>query len=493
MKKFLLTLLGLLIIAVGSIWWMLFTKNGNEVLKPRIETYLNQKLPVAVHLERFQISPVDIKLAIGKSSLDLHGAFHPFSQSFDIAYDVVIEDLSTLKALHGQHIRGPLNAKGTIKGNIDKFSVAGTTDLAKSKSNYTIVVADLHPKSAELLIKEASLKELQYMFYQPIRTFGLLNVQAKMKDLDPKNLTGNVVAHITKGRINDKQIAKEFGIKGAKINYILDANTALKQSVATTDAMLKSSIANLNVQKSTYDIKKNILTVPYHLAIPDLSRLYFLTSQRMQGHVEVDGRIEKAKELKVTAHSKILHGTLEALLAGNTLDAKAKGIDVVALTDMLYYPKIFDSKMDANLSYNIAAQKGTLDALATDGRILPNKMTFLLQQMAKFDITKEIYKTTKLHSGIDGKKIISNLDMQSRLTHITAEKALVDLQKELVDAKLRIEIKNRPVYVKLTGNLKSPKVKVDAKELLKSEVKRQLQKKLEKKAPKELQNILKLF
>ena len=493
MKKILVAILAVVFVIIGVGWWLLFTKSGNDFLKPKIESYLNQKLPVSVQLRQFRISPVNIEIKMGDSIVDLHGKFHILSQNFDIAYDIAIKDLATLKPLHGQHIRGPLNTKGSAKGNLKSFIVEGTTDIAKSASRYKVTLNDLNPSSADILIKNASLQMLQYMVYQPIRTTGLLNVKANMANLDPENLTGKVTASISKGRINETQIANEFGIKGAKVSYTLDADTVLKRSVATTDATLKSSVAKLDVQKAVYDINKNTLTMPYSLLVPELSKLYFLTNTRMRGQVEVQGKVEKANKLKVTAHSNILHGTLDAQLFGNDLNAKAKGIDVVALTDMLYYPRIFDSKMVATLSYNLATQKGSLEALAADGRILPNKMTFLLRQMAKFDITKEIYKTTKLHSDINGKRIVSDLDMVSRLTHITANRAMVDLQKELVDAKLRIEIKDRPVYVKLSGNLKSPKVKIDAKELLKSEVKKQLQKRLEKKAPKQLQQILKLF
>ncbi|BAF69625.1 hypothetical protein [Nitratiruptor sp. SB155-2] len=493
MKKIGLFLIVSILIGLVGIYGLLFTKSGNQVLKPEIESYLNQKLPVKVALRKFQIAPMDIVLEIGKSIAVVHGDLNPLQRRFDLTYNIKIDDLAALEPLHRQKLRGPLNTKGRIKGTLDQFTIKGISDIAKSGTEYTVVVKELNPESLTATIKNADLAQLQYMVYQPVRTYGFLNSDIKLDSLNVKNLKGSIVSQILHGKVNEKEIEKEFGIKKATINYRIDQKSILDGQKITTKMSFDSTIATANLENVVYNLKNNTLTIPYVVDIPNLSKLYFLTNRRMRGKITVTGKVQKAKDLVVTAHSQTLGGTVDAVLKNSDLHAKLKNIEVTALTYMLYYPKIFDSSMEADLKYNISTQKGTLVAKAYDGRILPNKMTFLLQQMANFDITREVYKVTALHSIIDKKKILSNLDMESRLTHISSKDALVDLQKEYVNAKLKVEIKKRPVFVKIKGSLKSPKVSVDAKALLKDQVKQKLQKKLKNKIPAEAEKLLNLF
>jgi hypothetical protein len=252
-------------------------------------------------------------------------------------------------------------------------------------------------------------------------------------------------------------------------------------------------VANLVTKGAKFDLKNGVLDSKYTLIISDLNKLYFATKQKMRGSLKVEGAVKKAKNLIVTANSNTLGGKVNIKMVDEDLKAALKGIKVVELTDMLYYPKVFDSIMDANLDYNLASKKGKLLAKAFDGKILPNQMTFLLNQMAKFDITREIYKETVLKSDINDKVIISNLDMKSRLTHITSKNALTDLNKNYIDAKLQIDIKGKPLYVKIKGKIDSPKVSLDAKSLLKDRAKKEIEKRLKDKAGDKIKGILNLF
>ncbi|BCD59814.1 MULTISPECIES: hypothetical protein [unclassified Nitratiruptor] len=493
MKKVVLVLLVLLVVVGGGIYWLLFTKSGNRFLQPKVENYLNQKLPVQVVLQKFQIAPMDIVVQIGKSSIIAKGNVNPFQRSFDIKYKIKIVDLAALQPLHHQKIRGALNTSGTVQGNIDNFMIKGKSDIAKSATNYQITIKELEPKALQAVIQHADLAKLQYMVYQPVRTYGKLTSDIKLESLESDNLKGVIVSHISQGRVNEQAIEKEFGIKNAKIVYSIDQKSVLQGQTIVSDILFDSNIATAKMDSIIYNVKEDSLTIPYIVNIPNLSKLYFVTNQKMRGKIKVTGKVQKAKDFIVTAHSKTLGGRVDAVLKNTKLDVKLKNIQVTALTYMLYYPKVFDSVMEADVHYDIAAQKGKLLAQAYDGRILPNQMTFLLQQIAKFDITREVYKVTTIKSDINKKRIISNLDMQSRLTHISSKNALVDLEKEFVDAKLRVEIKKKPVFVTIKGKLKSPKVSIDAKALLKEQVKQKLEKRLKNKIPIGAKSLLNLF
>ncbi len=671
MKKVLIALLVLVLVLFGGISWLLFSQSGNNTIKNYLEARLNKELPIPVKITSFRISPMQIKVLLGKDSLiDVHGAFDVWKQAMNLQYNIDIKDLASLKPLTKQDLRGPLATHGTIKGNKEKLLIDGVTDVAASKSDYHVVLEDFSPKSVNANVAGAKLAKLLYMVKQPhladgdiyakVRLTDLehptgtidavaknghtdaktlyklyqipkgnitftLTAQSKLhnadtlsnvhlvsnvaeakvqnakfntetgaldvhynikvadlaklkfltkqqfnghvatqgrakgdlkllhidgssdlagskttyhvtlKDFSPQGvqatvaaaklgtllymlnqphyadgiidanvkiaslspLNGRVTAKVRNGRTDAKVLKKQFGLDSARITFTLDDATSITKGVAISDIALLSSVANLHSKGARFDINKAALDAKYRLDIPDLGKLYFATKQKMRGKLSVTGEAKMDKGLTFTAHSDTLGGKVDAKLVNNNFNADVTGIEVVQLTHMLYYPKVFDSKMNAKLRYNVATKKGTLDANAINGRILPNQMTFLLAQMARFDITREIYKNTTLHSDIDNKKIYSDLDMQSRLTHITSKRAFMDLERNLIDAKLRIDIKNKPIYVKLKGNIRSPKVSLDAKGLLKEKVKEKLQKKLgnklKNKLPNQVKGLLNLF
>ncbi len=667
MKKLFIALLLLVVIVIGAIGGLLFTKPGNNLLKPYIQSALDEKLPVKAKVENFQIVPLNIVIKLAKDSLvELKGDLSPFSGSFDIDYLVKIERLEDLKPLLPTPLRGALHTKGKVKGEVKDFEVKGSSDIAKSDTNYYVKVENLNPSMVDAKVKEARLEDLLYMVYQPRFVKGALNADAKLTDLNPDSLKGDVLAvvkgaevdrgvmkksfgidlpkttidsttkaHLSgnmvkldsktvsnllkanllgdidtkklytdlkyevdikrlellkpltkadirgafytkgsvkgnrkktlvsglsnlagsktdytvvlndyapssvnaringakiekllymlyqpqyaKGRIdstielndvkrlsgkvvskisgvtNPKVLKKEFDFEKALIKFTADQETRLKKGVTKTDLFVNSNVAKFTTKDALFDINSGKFDSKYELFIPDLNRLYFATKQKMRGKLKVTGVAKKEKDLVLTAHSDTLGGTFDAKVVNDDLKADLKNIKVVELTNMLYYPKVFDSVMNADLKYNLATKKGKLNANALNGRILPNQMTFLLKQMANFDITKEIYKKTTLTSDINDKKILSDLDMKSRLTHITSKRALLDMERNIVDAKLRIDIKGKPLYVKIKGNIQNPKVSLDAKALLQNRAKKELQKRLKGKAAEKVKGLLNMF
>ena len=440
---------------------------------------------------------LDSKTRSNLLSLDLKGSIKPEPLYTDIAYTLKITKLELLKPITKADIRGSFNTHGRIKGSKKEMIIGGFSDVASSATNYRLVMKDFTPKSLVAKIEHMRLSKLLYMIKQPIYADGFIKSDIKLSSLDPKNLHGTIVSSISKGRTKAVVLKKEFNLNGADITFRIDQKTSLNKTLAVSDIIANTSVANLKIKAATFDLNKATLEAPYTLYIPDLNRLYFLTNRHMKGNLRITGTVKKEKDLIITAHSDTLGGKFDAKLLNDDLDVKVRGIEFTKLTDMLLYDRIFASSLNADLRYNIVTKKGKLQATALNGRILPNKMSFLLSQMAKFDITKEVYKKTTLTSDINDKIIVSDLDMISRLTHISTKRAKVDLGSNTLYAKLRVEIQGRPVYVKLKGKLDSPNITIDAGSIVKERAKKVIEKKLKKqlgdKVPDVAKNILKLF
>ncbi|WP_281951269.1 hypothetical protein [Nitrosophilus kaiyonis] len=411
----------------------------------------------------------------------------------DIKYFVLIKELAMLKPIINFDLRGPLKTEGVVKGDKNLLTINGKSNIALSKTDYKVILKDFKPKSADSNIKNAKLSKILYMLNMPVYADADIDMKANFKNLDIKNIDGDILTTIKNGVTYPKVLYKEFNLTNAYIKFKAFEKTVIKNSVAKSKANINSSVAKADIKNAIYDIKNSKLNFDFTLYIPNLDKLYFATKKHLRGDLKVVGDIKKDKDLIINAHSDTLGGRVDFKLVNENITKTIRGIKVTSLTDMLIYPRVFDSTMDADIKYNLKTKKGQMNAKLLKGRILPNQMTFLLNQMAKFDITKEIYEVTTIDSKIDNMVIISDLDMESRLTHISSKKALLDMNKNRVDAKLKIDIKNRPVFVKIRGDINKPKISIDASSILKEKIEKKLEKKIPKQFQEPLKQILKMF
>jgi len=402
----------------------------------------------------------------------------------DTDYKINIKNLSFLTPIINQKIRGKFKTDGKIKGNINNLLLKGVAYLANGQLFYK---SNINKKHLTYNLKNIKIQKLLYMLYQPIYSYGIINSKG---DISFNKTINGDISLVAKGKTSKKVLYKEFNLTNALINYKLLSNVKIKNSVFYLDNKLNTDIAKFTMPNGKYNLNTGVFESPYKLNIPDLDKLYFVTNKHLKGKITLTGNIKKDKNLLVTGISHVLGGKVDFKLLNNDFNLSADDLSVVKLMDMLMYPKIFDSKGNIILKYNLLNEKGKLKVILVDGHFLPNKLSFLINSLAHFDLTKEIYKKTEINSTINDKKIVSDLDMQSRLTHITSKDALVDLEKEYINALLDIEILHKPIFVKIKGNLYSPKISVDLKKYFNKKLKNKIKKEIEKKIPAKL---LKMF
>jgi hypothetical protein len=105
-------------------------------------------------------------------------------------------------------------------------------------------------------------------------------------------------------------------------------------------------------------------------------------------------------------------------------------------------------------------------------------MTFMLQQMANFDITREVYERTTLDTRIDDKVLRSDLHMKSKLTELDSKNGLIDLARQYIDTTINVKIRKMFLPGVIKGKLTDPNIKIDAKDLMKAKAKDELEKRL---------------
>ena len=481
--KYIVSILVLLLLLIGAAYGVLFTAPGNNFLKPIIETKIAAQVPLPTKLETFVLRPdrFEVALLIGQDThIATKGTMNLMAQSVDATYDVNIKELANLQKLIGQKLNGPFKTNGTVKGDQKSMLIDGVSDVAGSATDYHLTLRNFHPEDLTAKVVHLHIDKLLHMVNQPVYAKGLVDIDAKIPSLDIDALKGNVVTHITKGLVHPSPVKKDFNLSiPSDLTFKGDINTRLAGTKAISDVDFVTSIASLKSKTLTYDIKEGSLTTDYNLHVPNLDSLYFVTNQHMKGKITVTGDVKVAKSgLEATAHSDTLDGAFDAVFKNNKAHVKIKNIQTVALTDMLLYPHIFDSRANMNLDYDTVTQLGTLHAELLNGQILPNKMSFLLRQMANFDITREVYERTTLDTKIEKKKLHSDLYMKSKLTEITSKDGLVDLEKQYIDTTINVKIRKMCLPVVRKGKLTDPDIKIDSKGVMKAKAKEEIEKRL---------------
>jgi hypothetical protein len=664
MKKLFLFLTIIIILIIGSVYVTLFTKYGNGIIASYIENKVNDgqndvKLKVNDFRLTFNTINFDAKIN-DDSQILISGDLAIFKQSADLKYNIKINDLSTLKNLTKQDLKGPFSTNGTFVGNKNDAVIEGFTDMALSETTYHVNLVNFEPKNININLKNAKIQDLLSLLNKPIYANGDLNVTADIKNIDVTNLDGMINANISKGKINNDIVNKEFkqsintsinietninasllgkkveikselissvadifldktiidleknksfsdyridvknlnkleGVIGKKLNgdfftsgnifaensnisiagnsnifeststynlklkdsnlenvsfkiedakiekllhmlnepvyatgnlnvdgdiknakietlnglistkisegkivnevvntvfkqeikdtvtFDLNVDTSLVPNQAISKASINTNLLDLNVNQAVFDFNEASLNSDYLVKIASLTNLVDFTKTKLRGDMDISGNIQsKENSLIVDGKSSILGGALDFNLKNDDLSANLSDIGIKELTYMLYQPEIFDSKGSFKVDYNLLVKKGILSGNLTNGHFLENDFSTLINQLAKFDLTKEIYETVSINSDINQNILTSTVNMKSANTQIAINNSVFDTQNNTIDAKLEAKIKETSFNIGINGNTSNPKISFDTKDLLKNEIDKQLEKNKDK-------------
>ena len=395
-------------------------------------------------------------------------------------YLLKVKDLSKLESIIATKLNGSLTTSGDVVINKGIIKADGKTDIFDSLSKYSIKIANGKPEYVTAKITDAKIEKLLYFVNQAKMATGKIDIDANIKNADVNNLDGLIKTKITDGKVVNSVVNKEFNQKLKKlITFKGDIDTTLAKTQAVSQVNILSSLANIDVKKAVFDIKSASLNSDYLVKVSDLSKLYDVTQTKMRGKVDLLGSIKSsANELLVKGNSKLLGGALDFTLKNDDFNANVNGVQVKQLTHMMYYPEVFDSTSKLKLDYNLLSKKGKLTGNLIKGHFLPNDFSSLINQFAKFNLTREIYDTVDINSDINNLVLKTIVKMKSKNTQIDVTKSILDLEKTFVDANVKAQIRKLNLDFDIKGNTKNPKIKVNTKDLFKNKINDKINKKI---------------
>lgn len=394
------------------------------------------------------------------------------------SYNINLSDLSSFTPLVGMPIRGSFATKGDISGGQEELSIKGSSDVASSKTTYSVILKNLSPYTVVASVKDLRLDTVLWMIHKPRYATMKLNAESEIADFD-KNISTNTTIKLS-GVTSNAIIKQEFDMDMPATNFTLDSSIALKQGVGEADSALKSDIANLTLDNTQINIKDFAITAPYQAVIPNLKKLKFATGVELAGEIKAQGQAKITDKIYADFNTTSLGGSVDAKLDDNHLTANIKDVNTTKFFEIAQIKPVFSSSINGDLQYDTNTQKGTLNAILSNGKLLTNQVTELAAKYLKTDITKEAYEDAKLNADIEGKKITSDISLKSTNTTITAQGASIDLEKDNINADLKFQIKDKAITLKARNKLSSPSFSVDAGDLIKAEATKAVEKQLDK-------------
>ena len=394
--------------------------------------------------------------------------------STNTSYAVDLSDLSAFTPLVGMPIRGSFNTKGEVKGGMESLEIKGNSNIASSNTSYEALLKNLAPDTIKAQVSNLKLDTLLWMIYMPRYADMRLNLNAVVSELD-KGLSSKTDLTLT-GTTNNAVMKKEFDLDMPNTKFNLTSGVVLKQGVGEANSKLDSDIANLNLAKTQINLKDSSFVVPYVATIPNLKKLKFLTGMELAGDFKAQGTAKLKDTLYADFSTQSLGGSIDAKLDNNKLFASLKDVNTLKLFSIAQLKPVFSSSMNGDFNYDTLTEKGTLKAVLSNGKLMPNEITQLAEKYLKTDITKEAYEDAGLNATIDKKLITTDIGLKSNNTAIYAQGASIDTEKGKINADIKFQIKDKYIYLKARDNLASPSLSIDASDLIKAEASKALSK-----------------
>ena len=397
-------------------------------------------------------------------------------------YKFEAKNLQKLESVLGRKLIGDFNTTGNILYDNLILSVDGNSDIFESSTVFRFKLEDNIAKDISFKVENTKIEKLLDFLNEPIYATGDLNVQGEIQNSNLEELSGTIISKISDAKLVNEVVNAVFKQElKTPVNFDMALNNQFIPNKIVSQMVLNSSLANLSAENAIYYLVEGVLKSDYLLKISSLDNLKDFTKTKLRGKLDIKGELEKKDMfLFATGKSSVLGGKLDFTLKNDDLTASLNDVSVKELSYMMYKPEFFNSKGDFSLNYNTITKQGNLVGKFFNGSFLPNDLSLLINHLAKFDLTKEIYETVNLNSEINDNLLTSNFLMKSENTQIESKDAITDFDKNFIDAKLNTQIKNRSFNLSLMGEMNKPKISLGAEELLKNEIDRKLEKNRDK-------------
>ena len=396
------------------------------------------------------------------------------SGAFEGRYRLVVSDLSRLAMLGKRGAAGALLVDGTaaylpvkklLKIGGESGSLGGETRFVYAGKRLSLTLKKVDAARTARLVGVPQLlnaSELNgaVIFSDIVRKIGTFSVTIR-------------------GALNREAVQKEWKVDpGPGVTIRLKGKGEIHEELLRSQWHLESSLGTLALEQCRLRLDTGACRGLYRLKIPELERLSPLTGRRYRGPLTLTGQVARTKTLELDGGGKEWGGRLEYRLEGSLLRVNGLKLQAQELMKMLGYTPLIDGMLSCDLRFNLDTQKGTLGADLRQVHFIRSSLTRVASRILHLDLDKEIFKTARFSSRIDGPKLIFDFTARSKHLSMTVRRGKIDRKKGTVNAFVTIDKAGKRYRLQLRGPLERPQViPLPSRDLLRNaqtELKRQV-------------------
>ena len=457
--KYLAWFSGVLIAILVVVYIIAFTSFGNGLLKPMIESKIQEQTRLESKLTTFSLSmsEFEILLELSKNNhISIKGEYSLFSQAFDIVYLVEIKAVEELKSLTNAELKGKLFTNGTIKGDTAFITVDGVSDIAKSETSYHIELTEFNPTSIIAKIQKADLKSLLELGGQKPYASADIDLDINFKNITPHQLDGDILLQTHKGKIDTNLMKRDFNVTVPHTAFDMNLDAKLKGDDVNYRYKLNSNLAKIT-SSGTVVPQPLSLDVKYKVDIDELAVLKPITNADVRGAFRLSGTAKGTKEsLRVNGISDVANSdsVFDIFLKDfkpATLKASVKHLKLQKLLYIVKQPHYADGNIFLNIDISDAraeSLKGTVVSKIENGLLDSAYMTKAYEFKSKMPKTTFDMKTT---TKLNGNLVDTEVDFNSNLATLDVNQARFNMRDSSIVTDYLVNVKSLDKMFFATG------------------------------------------
>ena len=362
-------------------------------------------------------------------SLHSKGKIETQDSALESSYQIDIQELALLKELTHSVLRGSLSTQGKVSGEKNSYKIEGESNIADSKTHYSLSLLQMKPAKLILSIKDARLERILYMAGKEKFAKAKLNADIQLNSLDPSALDGSLRLRMSEGEIDNALMQKVFQVTLPKGHFTLDTITDLTPDNIGYSLNLRSNLAMIT-SKGDINPKTLQTKADYQINIKELALLKPLTALPFRGPFETSGTLQGDKqEFLVKGKSSLAQSKTDYNIRLEEFVTKQVKLDIkkAELSKLLYLagePSYAQGEMDLKIDLDaLSPLDGKINLIITKG--LFNK------DVIKDSFDKQLPDTRfklKCDADIKEDRLNATTAFDSNLAQVNMKKIKLDLK-----------------------------------------------------------------
>lgn len=423
---------------------LLFTQMGNNLLKPIVESKINQYSPIPLKLEVFSLRPSKLDIsATHKNSLEIKmGAdFSLWNQSFKGNLLAIGKNPSSeMKTFH---------LKSNFKGNIYNFALGISSDIASSNTHIQARIKSFKIEELQGKITALKLDELLALLEKTPYTSGNLDIEANLKGNLKTGINGDLKAEIQKGKINPELAKKHLNIDMPKNNFSLQLKADFDNKLIKNNLKFISSFGNINTS-GQLQIPNLEIDNKFDISLSNIAPLGVVVAENIRGKFDSRGTLKGNKNnIHIQGFSDIANSdTKYSFNLDNFIPKKirfnVRKISIEKLLWMLHQPQYI--KGEASFMGNMS----NLKSLSISGRTKANTNPNIIKKYFQINVPDEYFT---IQTGAMISNGVGNFDfnVESALGYFRLQNGDINTNDKYADGSYQLLIRDLSKLKELSG------------------------------------------